>query len=109
MLAPVLLVPVLLAGCSSTSNSTTSATTPSPAAVLPTGGEAEAFCSAVEALMTDLQALASGQADAAMMGNLQQQAATLQAMAAEYESDLARDPTELQKVQDCLGKLSELS
>lgn len=97
--------PVLLVGCSS-SSSTPAASPSTPA--LPSGGEAEAFCGSVESLLTDLKQMAGGNGDAAMMGDLQEQAQTLANMAAEYQTDLARDPAELQKVQDCLGELSTL-
>jgi outer membrane murein-binding lipoprotein Lpp len=106
VLAAVALGCALLAGCSS-SGSTPAASPTTPA--LPSGGEAEAFCGSVESLLTDLQQMAQGKGDAAMMGNLQEQAQTLAALAAKYETDLARDPQELQKVQDCLSDLSTLA
>jgi hypothetical protein len=110
ILAALAVAPLVLVGCSSgTSTTAASSSAPSPSQVLPSGGEAEAFCAAVKTFLTDLQQISAGKGDAAMMGNLQQQAQSLAGMAAQYESDLARDPNELAKVQNCLSELPQLS
>ena len=110
LITVALLLPplVLAAGCSSTSTTPS----PSPSSAIPSpsqlaGGEAEAFCQQVNQFVADMRSLASGSPES--MDQVQQDAQELANKAAKFQTDLARDPAELQKVQDCLSELDMFS
>ncbi len=109
ILAGVVLVPVLGLGLGACSSNQSTAADPQPTEVVsaPAGGEAEAFCQQVDEFMTDMKALETEMPSGDNAKEIEQQAQDLADKATKLSTDLSRDPEELQKIQTCLGQLSQ--
>lgn len=95
------------AGCTSQEST---AIAPSPTEVTggPVGGKADAFCQQVQTFVDDMKAIATEDPSSMKDQQISEQARDLADKATKLSTDLARDPDELQKIQDCLQQLGDV-
>ena len=103
----VLALMIGVAGCTSQQSTSTA---PSPTAVTgaPVGGEADVFCQQVQKYVDEMKMLATENPDSPQGKKASQQARELADKATKLSTDLARDPDELRKIQDCLQQLGDV-